>query len=343
MSFNVKSSDLNLVDVMNSTTQLSYKGIAPENLKGAFSIKNGNLVGEARDRKNYLIWLKWMELVNIISETREYENLPEELDKYIIENQLLLNGSGLFFKNPLKDKYYFTNFSSGEIDIYGRQINPVVNANGFGMDNYKPKEWVIIQNDNNSTSLFVKLIPYLEMLADILTAFEINILTSLPKGIIVNNGFSLPNTEGSVKEKSLENIFNSTKTFHELVGHTDVLEVMRNIVNNGSNTNPLFVETKITDMSESLIKQYKHIDELIRERIGVAVNIQKDKKERLITNEVESQQELTSYIALHSQNIRKFGFDKVNKLFGLNITLNEVDLDSDPELDTEKNMEDENV
>ena len=136
-------------------------------------------------RKNY--WqsadLNWMSYINYIDTFIElavnryqWINLPKGTDERFLEMTLFTEGSALFFKPEMIDRYYTTKYvSQGPLNVYD---NPTrfrsIGNNGWNYD-VTTKNGVIIWDNLTRVPLFRKLEMYARRLADIDRTLDTNL------------------------------------------------------------------------------------------------------------------------------------------------------------------------
>jgi hypothetical protein len=99
----------------------------------------------------------------------------------------------------------------------------------------------------------------------------------------------------------------------------------------------------LTERAKDLIQIYSFHKENFKESIGAGVNIVNGKKERMITDEIETQQSISDEILYHHLNIRKLDLEVLNEGLGTNISIELVDekLSENEEIVDEKGEENE--
>lgn len=141
-----------------------------------------------------------------------------------------------------------------------------------------------------------------------------NVRLAMPK-IIHKEDLSV--MKGNIKY-AMEEIMESDDTFHSMIIPNKGKSIQNAVGMNGV-IDEMFGRLEFEDRTPQLRDMYNTFNEMLKETIGAGTNPYASKKERVITNEVETQQDLSNRYKLHSINMRKMGFEKVNEVFGLNI------------------------
>lgn len=338
-NYEITSQDLNLIDGINGKATLDYKEYVPLELKGAFAEFNGNYSnGEFNSwLQNRLLYiqLKKEEIINLICEMWDYKNLPENFDKYNLETFLCENGSVAFFKNGTD--LIFTPYSIEERDIFNNPIKIKTLTPNDKVNNkiLTSGKFEILKNNRNDASVFILTIRYLNGMEKTIYELEKNITASAPKGIIINNGQVITSGENTNKSDSMNSIVNGQDTFYEM----NISDISQSGSILADDRNQLFVPIELRDRTDELIKNYSFYKEMLKEEFGFGVNILNGKKERLITDETENQQELSDMNRVHMFEIRKLGIEKINKKFGTNIIIEDKESKRAKDLEDKQNGE----
>lgn len=331
----VTEKDLTIIDSMNGQGNVSSKGLPPtndlgESLKGAL---NQYQVNSILNKEKQWIKITLDALDAYQTEMFEYDGLPVELNKYRLESKVLKNGSAAIIK--LSGKLYACNYSTLEFNMYDdptkiKVVEPKSVLDGVEFDIQK-EQVVIFKNNYVMTSTYVRIYRYIKQLEKVLYQLEKNtmaagkkLIFNMSKGKI---GISPDNTPYS---NSLEQIINGQNTAFEWNGDLGF----------GDKELP-FWEIIIEDRTDLLIRQFTFFKELIKENLGGEINIHQ-KKERVITDEVENQQGLANNINLERFGVREICVQEMNEKLGTSITiklLNEIEDEVDSEEENNATME----
>lgn len=340
MNYKVNDKDLNGIDYLNGTSSLNFKGIEPIKLTGSLSksiyYNNPNITWL------YDEWLfiqnEYNKVINFITEQWEYENLPDDLDKYILEYKILTNGIAYFIK--IGNDIYIVNGSVIERDIYNRPLKIICNEESKLLNNKEFDIFGYIRNNRESQGIFRQIFRSISGMERTLFQIEKNLTSAAPKGVIINPKGEEPDTEeANSKSDIFESITNSQNTFSEISLDINQQQTLKEIME-GSNISNLFIPIELKDRTEQLLKNYTFFKENLKEIIGSAVGSINPKQERLITSETTAQQDLSDNNKAHLFNIRQNDIKNLNKKLNLNIVIKRI---YTPEEEIEMRITNENT
>ena len=273
------------------------------------SIKKLYSVNEVDQGYNY--W--FFKLLGIVIDMFSYEGLPKGLNKRELELNLIMTGHAAIIKKSTGS--YFSPLSN----LYGYDENyqPVwmVFANPVIQMPYKftiGKDTEVIYNSSLKDSIYyVKaddglstfISRYARQLADIEATINIYAVNSRLVSIPVTN-------DNAVKESIKLFFKNLVLGKRAIVSDSSIVEKFRNIDINRSN-----VKDGVNDW---LLARDKVLEQFYRD-LGVKMNNQK--KAQVNEEEVEANDQLLLINTHDMLEARKEGLEKVNQLFGLNITV----------------------
>lgn len=231
-----------------------------------------------------------------------WENLPETCESRYIENALYENGLCLFVNdNTLGFITVPCNYTA-KMNVNGEAIE--VNTSGYNyakkFDLIKNKECEIIRNNDLALNTHDVVFNYAERMLEVEMCIRANI-----------NQQKFPYFINATEKtkKSLEIIFKKVDNFEPFILANKELELMNGGLDVLTTTVP-FVADKLND--------YKY--ELEREILTYfSLNNTIEKKERMIVDEVNSNNDYISTNAMLMYKTRLDACEKINKKFGLNI------------------------
>lgn len=245
-------------------------------------------------------WIYFNMLKNIALSNIGWRGLPLEVDERYVENTLFEQGRILAFEDEIFLMLQYT--PNSQVDVYNNPMRFVVNtASGY----YNPD-----LNVTNSVPIFANMTRTPE--ANILMYYA-NELTKISKYIDINlDNCSTPAivTLPQELEFSVKNAIAKRKSGEPVIlGKKDFEAVQWEVF--GLDASKNYIADKQVQMFE------KKWNECLT-WLGVA-NLQIEKKERLISDEVSRAQGGT--VASRNARIiaRKQGAERVNKMFGLNL------------------------
>lgn len=248
-----------------------------------------------------------------------YENLPASMDQRFLEQSLFEDGQASVLYDTDKKLIINTRCAdNGEINIYNlpTKINCFsVNFrtdrlvyNGIIEDTLnKETQAVLMLNDEERLPSWVYVFEFSERLADAQKTIDINVRAQRTPILIL----------GSKKQKnSLENMYAQYDGYKPVImGDEDYLsqDSIKSV-----NTGAPYVADKIQNLKKEIWNEFLGT-------FGIN-NINVEKKERLISAESDSNNEVTNYALKSYFDARKKAVKQINELFGTNI---EVKINAD--------------
>lgn len=247
------------------------------------------------------------QMLTLAKNVFEFKNLPESVDVAYMNHKLLLNGAVAFFKDEITDDLLCLPFSSETMvpDIYGRpqKIN-VLGENGY--NRWLDRDQFVIMYDNNSMlPIYLDIIQYSQRIALCVRTQDVNIKQQRTPRL-----WKVPQD----KEQSIKNAIDDIDAFADQVATYDTtkLEDVEAVLAPAP-----FVADKIDEHLKLLWAEFFRL-------IGVA-NLQEQKKERVIRDEMLVSQGGTIASRYARFEPRKRAIEKINKLFGTNIEVSYYD------------------
>ena len=234
----------------------------------------------------------------------KYHNLPDSLPCYELENLLQKNGFACVAKVE-SELYAFDGGLGGEPDVYYRPTictvaNPALNLSRDFVIN---KDCVIVKNDSNLVGLSHTISKY----NTLITENEITILIAL-----INSRMSVIfSGSDSATKTSAEQYLNMIKQGKlGVISDNAFLESLS--INMGNNTR--------NNVFEDLIRLNMYLKASLNNSIGLNSNTAL-KKERLITAEIDVNNTSLYPLIDDMLECRRIGVEKINELFGTEITV----------------------
>ena len=240
----------------------------------------------------------------------EWVNLPESMDSRFLEFCLYYTGQAALLENKEGIKINTKACTAGDINIYElpTQINCYsVGYNetkkvfdGFVADGFDASEYavhVLNNQDRSATAYTLELFAYRLYLAQ----------RTADTNVSVNRMPFIISTDEN-QRLTMENLFNQIDANKPAIfGDKDSISNLKESVK-VLPTNPPFIADKLLDYKKQIFNEALEF---------LGINYLSEKKERLITNEVNSNNELVN-LNLQSYLIpRKKACEQFNKLFGL--------------------------
>ena len=260
--------------------------------------------------------------LTIATERYEWKGLPKEIKQWNLEKILNLYGQAVLFK--VGDKYVVTQaVNSSLLNVYGEptMVQPVaLNGKSFpqvrvyddvvevgGKLQVAERNAVLIKNNMYSLPTYALIRPMVERLCFIWESAGINAGLSRVLALIHCN----KDVSGIVKSE-IGKIMGGTRNGLAIVSDkSNVLEKIEKL------------DLKIEYTPDKYWLDFDNTFNLICEVVGITTDMNKAKKERVLTAQVESNDELTSVVGKGYLGFRKLAVEDMNELFGLNISVDE--------------------
>lgn len=269
--------------------------------------------------KTYNMYFR--EMLALAENVFEYENLPKFIDVAYLNKTLLRKGSVAFFKDEVMGLLALPYTTIGNLDVYGRPTR--IEVFGYGTKGYtrvlNKDDYVIMYDNNGRYPLYLDISQMAERIALCVRTQDINIVHQRTPRIWKTN---------KDMELSLKQLLNDIDSMQENVATYDSIEI-------DDVTAVLAPVEYVTDkIDDHLTKLWAEFYRLI----GVA-NLQLEKKERMIVDEMTATQGGTIASRYSRFEPRKNALEKINEKFGTNITVKYYD--GEPNSDIENNNEEE--
>lgn len=246
--------------------------------------------------------LYFNQIVNYSLNVYKWINMPKEIDLRFLELCLQFNGKGCMFKDSVNGKYMFLQVNqNGPLDVYR---NPT-KFTAFGINGYSRdltnEDGVICYNNYTRMPNIWKLWEFAERIADVQRTIDVNLtLWKMP----------------AIYRTSNKKLFSFKNFVNKILNNEVAIFVDEGFTPDGM---PLTVINHNVDyVIDKLEIEKKQLWNECMLFIGID-NSNQDKKERMITDEVNAnngQVEQSRYIGLDAR--REF-CEKVNEMFGLDI------------------------
>lgn len=273
----------------------------------------------ANNKIDYRIYLD--RLIEIAVSQFKWKNLPSTVDERFLEKTILENGSAIFFKDDIYGYVTLKSSAYGNWNIYGIPTKRTAyGANSYHV-NLTDKDSVIIWNNMLHSRDLLMLTEYAKKLYQIDRTIDINVnAQKTPIIIKCNNRQRLTMLQLYQKYDGNEPFIFADKDI-DLSG-VSVL-----------NTQAPYLAQQLYDLKMNIWNECLTY-------LGV-VNIQSNKKERLITDEVQRMNGGTMASRQSRLNARLQACKEINEMFGLNISV-EINDDNSNETDTNEDKLEEN-
>ena len=259
--------------------------------------------------KTYLMYQR--EMLTLAENVFEFENLPAYIDVAFLNKTLLRNGAIAFFKDEVLGLIALPFNTVGTLDIYGRPNEIEV----YGEDSkgyhrkLKQDEYVIMYDNNGRYPLYLDICQMAERISLCVRTIDINMIHQRTPRIWKTD---------SDKALSVKSMINNIDSMQEDIAVYDSMGV--NDVSAVLAPAP-YVADKIDNHLDQLWKEFYRL-------IGVA-NLQEQKKERLIQDEMSASQGGTIASRYARFEPRENAIRKINEKFNTNISVHYYDGEPD--------------
>lgn len=255
---------------------------------------------EAQIKNDEAVYAYFELLRNIALSNIEWIGCPEEIDLRYVENALFYEGKCLFFHDV---KYLWLKFMQGsQFDVYDNPTSFTVStANGYYNDSLNTYNSVPVYANMTRNPEYVNVLWYARKLGNISRKIDVNLEVCTSPYIITAPDELRLTVENAIAQRSMNQYaIVGRKGFQEIDLNIFGVEAQRNYI--ADKTYTIFKDT----WNEALTY------------LGVP-NLSVQKKERLLSDEVQRSQ--GGAIASRNSRIvqRNLGAEKINRMFGLNI------------------------
>lgn len=253
--------------------------------------------------KTYQMYLR--QLLTLAENVFEFENMPTFIDTAYLNKNLLRNGSIAFFKDEVMGLLALPYANIGTLDVYGRPNKIKVMSQSTYTRTLSRDEFVIMYDNNGRYPLFLDITQYAERIALDTRTIDINILQQRTPRFWKTS---------SDKEKSIRDIINNvdglenTVLTYEDINLDDIQLVLEPAP---------YVADKIDIQKEKMWNEFLRL-------IGIA-NMNFQKKERNIKDEVVASQGGTVASRYSRFEPRKKAIEEINEKFGTDIKVKYYD------------------
>lgn len=271
---------------------------------------------------NTLTYMQYLRrLMELSMSMFEWKNLPSTVDPRYIELRLFETGSVVFFKDDVLGELCLDCIQQGNFDVYG---NPITRRAYSCYNNYQKvlndKDSVIIWNNYLRTNSVTDIQLYAKRLWDLDRSVDVNAKAQKTPILIQCN---------EKQRLTMKNLY------MQYDGNTPFIFADNNIDINGIKA----ISTQAPYVADKLYQLKSQIWNEALTYLGIS-NLNINKQERLITDEVSRSQGSTISSRYSRLECRRQAVEKINEMFGLDIEVNyredfqDVDLDIPNGIDT---------
>lgn len=245
------------------------------------------------------------QLTTLAQNVFTFKNLPEIIDEAFMNRTLLFEGQIAFFKDDILGVLALPFSTIGKLDIYGNPTTIAVRGQNGYYKALKKSEYIIMYDNNGRYPLITDVKQYAERIAQDTRVSDINIAQQKTPRF-----WKVPkNKEMSVKDlvNNVDSFENTVLTYNDL--SLDDIDLILSPAP--------FVADKVDEHKD------KEWNEFLR-LIGVA-NLQYQKKERNISDEINMMQGGTIASRYTRFDSREKAINEINKKWNLNVEVGYYD------------------
>lgn len=230
----------------------------------------------------------------------QWDGLPDGIQERHIEKQLFDHGQAIFFRDPKMSYMCLEAQATGQVDPYGDPL--AYFAHGI---NYHKRYWadkcVIIENNKLRLNTRDFILFYINKMGEAERTMDVNIKACKTPVIFACDD---------------KDVLTFKRIFQEVDGNVPAIFADR-----GLNLDSIqSFQTGVKFMGNELMDYSQSVENKLLTFLGVN-NPAVDKKERLITDEVNSNDQLIDSFAQLQLEARKRACEEINKMYGLNISV----------------------
>lgn len=248
----------------------------------------------------------------------EWEGLPEGIEERHIERNLFRHGKAIFFKDPAMSFMCLECQNSGQVNVYGDPLSYVAHGINYHRT-YAAEDCVIIENNK------------LRLPTDPFIMFYVNKMTEAERTMDVNIKACKTPIIFACDDKD---VLTFKRIFQQVDGNVPAIFADR-----GLNLDSIqSFQTGVKFMGKDLMDYSNSVENKLLTFLGVN-NSAVDKKERLITDEANANNQLISEFAELQLEARMRACEAINDMFGLNVSVKRREA-VDNSVETEENADD---
>lgn len=240
-------------------------------------------------------------LINLALAQFIWEGMPETCDRLYFEKQLLFTGKAAMLKPIGLDEWLSLGYvTEGPLSVYGYPTH--IKGVGFNNANIETKEWEFLYDNMTKQPLLEGIDLYARLLAEIHATFRCNVQKQNTPYVVTGSKY---------QELSFKNIF------LKIFGHAPYLMLKK-----PEDLNAIKVlDLKVNFYGKELLEALKITWTEAISMLGIApAGGAMDKKERLITDEVQMARE-ENIIARNARELNRKEFCEKMKKHGVNMTV----------------------
>ncbi len=230
----------------------------------------------------------------------EWEGLPEGILERHIERELFDHGMAIFFRDADMDYMCLEAQPTGEINVYGDPVAYFAHGMKYHK-RYKADDCVIIENTMLRTATRYFIMFYVNKLAEAERTMDVNVKAVKTPVIIKCDD---------------KDVLSFKTIFQKVDGNVPAIYADRNL----SIESIAALDMKVKFLGNELMDYKRSVESELLTFLGVN-NTPVDKKERLITDEAEANNQLIEAFFELQLEARRRACEAINEKYGLNISV----------------------
>lgn len=248
----------------------------------------------------------------------EWRGLPDGIEERHIERQLFRHGQAIFFQDPAMSYMCLECQNSGQQNVYGDPLSYVAHGIGYHK-NYSAEDCVIIENNKLRLPTDPFIMFYVNKLAEAERTMDVNIKACKTPVIFACDD---------------KDVLTFKRIFQQVDGNVPAIFADR-----GLNLDSIqSFQTGVKFMGKDLMDYSNSVENKLLTFLGVN-NSAVDKKERLITDEANANNQLISEFGELQLEARQRACKAINEKYGLNITVKRRENPVDKSVEKEEKLD----
>lgn len=230
----------------------------------------------------------------------QWDGLPEGIEERHIEKILFDNGKAIFFKDPEQSFMCLKAQDSGKYNVNGDPLGYL--ATGFGYNkHYNADSCVIIENNKLRVATYNFVMFYVNKLTEAERTMDVNVKSVKTPYIIACDD---------------KDVMSFKRIFQQVDGNVPAIYADKAL--NIDSITALKTDSKF--LCNELMDYKKSVENELLTFLGLN-NTPTEKRERLITDEANSNNQLITSFSEIQLEARQLACERINKMYGLNVSV----------------------
>lgn len=230
----------------------------------------------------------------------KWEGLPEGIEERHIERVLFDKGKAIFFRDPAMSYMCLEAQDSMGLNVYGDPLHYFAVGNGY-YKRYEKEECVIIENNKMKAPTNPFILFYVNKLTEAERTMDVNVKANKTPVIFTCDD---------------KDVLSFKRLFQQVDGNVPAIFADKNLNIDSISS----LDTKVRFLGNELMDYKKSVENELLTFLGQN-NLPVDKKERLITDEANANNQLIQSFFDLQLEARERACETINELFGLNVSV----------------------